>query len=355
MSHHNETNPHFLPRQRDPVLEFPSQTPPRRSRPPSRHHGRAPVVVDVPPRGDHTHHPPPPHATPIQHPAPPHDRTSPHHPTHIKPVAPFVVEAPHQPHAPPAHHPPQPHSRTSSPHHATNVKPVAPFVVEAPHQPHQGSRPNSDSHTRPHGRGSHHPGLIQAPTSQRTKPVTWLVAAFCMLFWILVIVGGLIVLIVYLVFRPHNPWFDISTATINAAYLDMGYLLNADVTVLANFSNPNTKVKVDFTYAILDLYIDHKFIVTSYIEPFSVMRGESMFANVHMVASQVQLSTAQSMQLQKQIEQGRMNLDIKGLFKARSKLGGIFHYSYWMYAHCQLVLSGPPTGVLIRKKCITKK
>lgn len=297
MSHnHHETNPHFLPRPRDPVLEFPSQTPPRRSRPPSRHHGRAPAVVVVPPHG---------------HPAPPHGQTSP-------------------------------------PHHPTHVKPVAPFVVEPPHQPHHGSRPHSDSHTRPHG-------LIHAPTSQRTKPVTWLVAALCMLFWILVIVGGLIVLIVYLVFRPHSPWFDISTATINAAYLDMGYLLNADVTVLANFSNPNTKVKVDFSYAILDLYIDNKFIVTSYIPPFAVMRGESRFANVHMVASQVALSTAQSMQLQKQIQQGRMNLDIKGLFKARSKLGGVFHYSYWMYAHCQLVLSGPPTGVLIRKKCVTKK
>ncbi|XP_047969102.1 uncharacterized protein LOC125212865 [Salvia hispanica] len=330
MSHHHETNPHFLPRQRDPVLEFPSRTPPRRSRPPPH---ATPTQHPAPPH--HPTHikpvveaPHQPHATPAQHPAPPHDRT------HIKPV----VEAPHQPHAPPAHHP-------------TNVKPVAPFVVEAPHQAHQGSRPHSDSHTRPH----HHPGLIHAPTSQRTKPVTWLVAAFCMLFWILVIVGGLIVLIVYLVFRPHNPWFDISTATINAAYLDMGYLLNADVTVLANFSNPNTKVKVDFSYAILDLYIDHKFIVTSYIPPFSLMRGGSRFANVHMVASQVALSTAQSMQLQKQIEQGRMNLDIRGLFKARSKLGGIFHYSYWMYAHCQLVLSGPPTGVLISKKCVVKK
>ncbi|KAL1565225.1 hypothetical protein AAHA92_07468 [Salvia divinorum] len=339
MSHHHETNPHFLPRQRDPVLEFPLRTPPRRSRPPSRHHGLAPVVLEVPPRGDPTHHPAPPHAPPTHHPPPPHGRESPHHPTNVKPVAPFVVEAPHQP------------------HHPTNVKPVAPFVVEAPHQPHHGSRPHSDSRTRPpqRGRGSHHPALIHAPTGQRTKPVTWLVAAFCMLFWILVIVGGLIVLIVYLVFRPHSPWFDISTATLNAAYLDMGYLLNADVSVLANFSNPNSKVKVDFSYAILDLYIDNTFIVTSYIKPFAVMRGESKFADVRMVASQVLLSTAQSLQLQKQIEQGRVKLDIKGLFRARSKLGGIFHYSYWMYAHCQLVVSGPPTGVLIRKKCVVKK
>lgn len=169
------------------------------------------------------------------------------------------------------------------------------------------------------------------------------------------IVGGLIILIVYLVFRPRSPRFDISSTTFNAAYLDMGYLLNADVTVLANFTNPNTKVKVEFSYVILDLYYNNNFLATRYIEPFSVMKGESKFADVHMVASQVKLPTAHSLQLQKQIEEGRVHFEIKGLFKARSKLGGIFHYSYWLYAHCQLVLTGPPTGVLIGKKCLTKR
>lgn len=135
----------------------------------------------------------------------------------------------------------------------------------------------------------------------------------------------------------------------------MGYLLNADVTVLANFSNPNSKVKVEFSYVILDLYYDNNFIATRYVEPFSVMRGESRFADVHMVASQVRLSPAQSVQLQKQMEQGRVKIEIKGLFRTRSKLGGIFKYSYWLYAHCHLTVTGPPTGVLIHKSCITKK
>lgn len=141
----------------------------------------------------------------------------------------------------------------------------------------------------------------------------------------------------------------------NAAYLDMGYFLNADVTVLANFSNPNSKVKVEFSYVILDLYYDNNFIATRYIEPFSVMRGESRFADVHMVASQVRLPTRLSTQLQKEMEQGKVKLEIKGLFKTRSRLGGIFKYSYWLYAHCQLIVTGPPTGVLIGKSCVTKK
>lgn len=136
----------------------------------------------------------------------------------------------------------------------------------------------------------------------------------------------------------------------------MGYLLNADVTLLANFTNPNTKVKVDFNYAVLDLYYENNVIATRYIEPFSVRKRESHFATVHMVSSQVRLPMEQSVGLQKQIAvDGRVKFEIRGLFRTRSKLGAILHYSYWLYAHCEILLSAPPTGVLLKKKCVTKR
>ncbi|KAL0336062.1 UNVERIFIED_CONTAM: hypothetical protein Sradi_4818100 [Sesamum radiatum] len=327
MYRQRETNPHFLPRQSDPVLEFTPQTRPPRSRAQSR------TVIE-----------------------PPHGRT----PQPPMPQSHTSVEPPHGPRPQPPIQQPQP-----------QVKPLPPDQVDAPPQPRQesrpqqphsqplGSRPSGGSqHSAPHGHAGHHhhhPSFLRAPMSRRTRPVAWLVAAFCTLFWIIIIVGGLIILIVYLVFRPRNPRFDISTGTFNAAYLDMGYLLNADVTLLANFTNPNTKVNIDFSYIILDLYYEKNFIATRYIDPFSVMRMESRFATVHMVASQVRLSMRHSMELQRQMEGGRVNFEIRGMFRTRSKLGGLFHYSYWLYAHCEIVVTGPPTGVLIGKKCETKR
>lgn len=106
---------------------------------------------------------------------------------------------------------------------------------------------------------------------------------------------------------------------------------------------------------ILDLYYENNVIATRYVEPFSVMKRESRFADVQMVASQVRLSTGLSLELQKQMDEGRVKFEIKGLFRARSKLGGIFRYSYWMHVHCQILIGGPPTGVLIGKKCVTKR
>ncbi|CAI9775351.1 unnamed protein product [Fraxinus pennsylvanica] len=128
-----------------------------------------------------------------------------------------------------------------------------------------------------------------------------------------------------------------------------------DLTVLANFTNPNSKVNIDFSYVVFDLFYNDKLIATRYIEPFSVMKAEYRFADVHLMSSQVRLPLADSLNMQRQIENGRVNYEIRGLFRAKSKLGGFLRYSYWLSAHCKIVLGAPPTGILISKHCQTKR
>ena len=60
------------------------------------------------------------------------------------------------------------------------------------------------------------------PRPVRTKPITCLGAVFCTNFCIVIFLGGLSVLIVYLVYRPRSPRFDVSSATLNTAYIDAG-------------------------------------------------------------------------------------------------------------------------------------
>ncbi|KAL9151611.1 hypothetical protein ABFS82_11G062700 [Erythranthe guttata] len=331
MFRQRESNPHFLPRHNDPIIEFPSLThppppPPPRSKPPKPHRqGRTSVE--------------PPYAPTPQ---PPHQSDPPPQPSQeFQPLASSGR----------SHHLAQHGGQTGGNHHHHPSQHGAQTGGNNPRHPSQHGSQTGGNHHHHH----HHPSFLRAPANRQTRPIAWLIAAFCALFWVIIIVGGLIILIVYLVFRPRNPRFEISTATLNAAYLDMGYLLNADVTVLANFTNPNTKVTVDFSYVILDLYHDRNFIATRYIEPFSVVKGESRFADVHLMASQVRLSNEHSLELKKQMDGGRVEFEIRGLFRARSKLGGIFRYSYWLNAHCQMVVGGPPAGVLIGNKCVTKR
>lgn len=196
--------------------------------------------------------------------------------------------------------------------------------------------------------------ILLMPLPRQTNPLMWFGAVFCAIFWVLVIVGGLVILIVYLIFRPKSPRFDVSTANLNAAYLDMGYLLNADVNLLANFTNPNKKVSVDFSSMILYLYYGNTLIATQFIAPFSAYKEESMLINIHMVSSQVRLPILERQRLQKQLEISGIKLELKGIFRARSNFGTLLRYSYWMHSYCHLFVGGPPTGVLIKSTCKTK-
>lgn len=161
-------------------------------------------------------------------------------------------------------------------------------------------------------------------------------------------------LIVYLIFRPRIPKFDVSTATLNAAYLDMGYLLNADLTLLANFTNPNKKVSVDYSYMYVELYYGRTLIATQAIEPFSAPRTAARFANLHMVTSQVRLSELEIQRLKRQTLNNGVIFEVKGFFRARSNLGGFLRYSYWLHGQCTIMVRRPPDGVLSAKKCKTK-
>ncbi|KAL1201029.1 NDR1/HIN1-like protein 13 [Cardamine amara subsp. amara] len=201
----------------------------------------------------------------------------------------------------------------------------------------------------------HRRGQRLPPPERETNAMTWSAAFCCAIFWIILILGGLIVLIVYLVYRPRSPYIDISAANLNAAYLDMGFLLNGDLTILANFTNPSKKSSVDFSYVTFELYYYNTLIATQYVDPFKVPKKMSMFANVHLVSSQVQLQPTQSRELQRQIETGPVLLNLRGTFHARSNLGTLFRYSYWLHTHCSFSLNSPPSGSMRARRCNTKR
>ncbi|KAK3223484.1 hypothetical protein Dsin_010509 [Dipteronia sinensis] len=242
------------------------------------------------------------------------------------------------------------------PHSPQVLEPVQQGQHPKSHSPQVQPPPSQEAIQPPHhSHNSRHQRGLWVPSPRRTKLLTWFLAGFCAIFWIVIILGGIIVLIVYLLFRPHNPQFDVAGVTLNAAYLDMDVLLNADLTVLANFTNPNKKVKVDFSYVVLDLYYGSTLIASQYVEPFSAPRTEYKLLDIHLVTSQVRLPVAEIERLKKEISNNAVVFKVKGVFRARSKFGSLLRYSYRLYGTCMVMLNGPPTGVIRAKRCKTKR
>ncbi|KAJ4973832.1 hypothetical protein NE237_007006 [Protea cynaroides] len=167
--------------------------------------------------------------------------------------------------------------------------------------------------------------------------------------------GGIVILIVYLAFKPRSPHFDVSSVTLNTAYIDTGSLLNADVTILANFTNPNKKVSVDFSFMVLQLYYGDTLIATRAIDPFSAISTETRLHTVEMISSQVALPNGVSEKMRKQMGDNGIIFNLKGSFRTRSNFGSFFHYSYWLYGSCTFLTTSPPSGILVARKCRTKR
>lgn len=191
------------------------------------------------------------------------------------------------------------------------------------------------------------------PSRRPTNPFVWCGAIVCIILSLLLIVTGIIILIFFLVVKPKNPVFDIPSASLNTIVFDSPFYLNAGLTFLANFSNPNDKMDVMFEYINIDLYFQNRLIASQSLPPFLDRTNEAKLGAVHMISSEVYLSPGLATELQMQMKNNSVLFNIRGAFRVRVSFG-FGRYTYWFYGLCQIELTNPPAGVLVARICKTK-
>ncbi|XVF03580.1 hypothetical protein REPUB_Repub05bG0005600 [Reevesia pubescens] len=196
--------------------------------------------------------------------------------------------------------------------------------------------------------------ILRQPHPRRTNPLIWCCAILCLIFSLILILFGVATLIIFVSIKPKIPLFDTPNANLNGIYFDSPEYFNGDFTFLANFSNPNQRIDVRFEYLVLEVYFHDRLISIQAIQPFSQRRREARVEAVHFISSLVYLPQNLGVELQKQVLSNRVNYNIRGTFKVRANLGFI-HFTYWLHSRCQLLMSSPPTGVLVSHNCKTKR
>ncbi|KAL3614734.1 hypothetical protein CASFOL_041491 [Castilleja foliolosa] len=189
---------------------------------------------------------------------------------------------------------------------------------------------------------------------RKTNPLIWFGAILCLLFSLLLIFFGIATIIIFVGIKPRNPVFDTSAASLSVIYFDSPEFLNSDLTLLANFSNPNKKLEVRFEYAFIELYFSDKLIATQILQPFSQRPGEVKLVTIRLLSSLVYLPPNVALRLQRQESKNRVVYNVKGSFRVRAEMG-LVHYTYWLHGKCQIEMTSPPNGVMITRSCRTKR
>uniref|UniRef100_A0A7N1A832 Late embryogenesis abundant protein LEA-2 subgroup domain-containing protein n=1 Tax=Kalanchoe fedtschenkoi TaxID=63787 RepID=A0A7N1A832_KALFE len=189
---------------------------------------------------------------------------------------------------------------------------------------------------------------------RKATPVTWCVAIVCLLFSLLLIFFGIATLVIFLAVKPRAPLFDIPSASLSTIYFDSPEYFNGNFNFVANFTNPNEKIDVQFEHAEVGLFFFDKLIAAASLQPFHQRRGEVRLQSVELISSLVLLPQNLAVRLQNQVQRNRIMYNIRGSFKVRANLR-IFHYSYWLHGRCELEMTGPPYGVLFARSCKTTR
>ncbi|MED6211036.1 hypothetical protein PIB30_069729 [Stylosanthes scabra] len=172
---------------------------------------------------------------------------------------------------------------------------------------------------------------LRQPQPKRTNPIIWFIAVLCLIFSLVLIFFGIATLIIFLSIKPRTPIFDIPNANLNLVYFDSPNYIN-DV----------------------ELFFSERLISAQSIGPFTQRRRESKLQSVSFISSLVFLPQDIGVKLQKQVQSNRVIYNVKGTFRVKITIG-LIHVSYWLHSRCQIEMTGPPTGVLVARNCITKR
>ncbi|KAL8142127.1 hypothetical protein V2J09_015159 [Rumex salicifolius] len=182
----------------------------------------------------------------------------------------------------------------------------------------------------------------------RTHPAIWCGAFVCLAFSLLLILFGLSTLIVYLVVKPRLPTFDVPSANLTAVYVGSPGYMNGDFSFVANFTNPNERLDVEFKAADLQLAFEGRIIAAGeVVEGFELRHhGGRKVGVVRMISSLVILPLEVAIELQRKVASNRVEYEVRGRFWVKAKLASGLGYSYWLRARCLLQMTAPPGGVL---------
>lgn len=202
------------------------------------------------------------------------------------------------------------------------------------------------------------PRFFPADGRKKRRPLAFCFTLCCILFWLLVVGLGVAILVIYLLYHPQPPRLRVTTATLNAGYIDQlppprgGLALNSDLYALATIYNPNTKVDVVMRYMELDLYFRGVMIGTTAVWPIHEDPGESVLRNVHLVVSEVRVSREDADAWHNATTRyGLVELKLKARFHVQLNFGRWLPFRYWVYPSCTLWLDPPPGGALRRARC----
>ncbi|XP_019702885.1 uncharacterized protein [Elaeis guineensis] len=187
-----------------------------------------------------------------------------------------------------------------------------------------------------------------------TTLLVWLVMIACALLIIAVIITGIVVVAIYMIYRPKMPYIEVADAHLNTLDYDQSGLLDTEMTLTIVAENDNFKVHASFSDASFNLRFHGIKIAELRAAPFDVPKNSSFPLYYRVPSSTIPLDEAGMETMDMALKQGIVPFSLDGQARTRWKVGIFVPVGFWTHLSCELRFFWPNGTVVNPLDCSSK-
>uniref|UniRef100_A0A1D1YIQ5 3-isopropylmalate dehydrogenase n=1 Tax=Anthurium amnicola TaxID=1678845 RepID=A0A1D1YIQ5_9ARAE len=170
----------------------------------------------------------------------------------------------------------------------------------------------------------------------RSKLLVWFAVIVCMILVVAIIITGIVVLGVYLAYRPKMPYIRVRDTHLDDLLYDQFGRLDVRMTINIEAVNDNTKADATFSDIAFDLQFARIPIARLRAEPFEVSKNNTFLLPYSVESSPVPLGAEAMEKMDKALKQGTVAFDLGGQAKTRWRVGVFVSIRFWTHLDCTL-------------------
>ncbi|XP_042391217.1 uncharacterized protein LOC121982293 [Zingiber officinale] len=179
------------------------------------------------------------------------------------------------------------------------------------------------------------PRLI-SDEGRHTHPLVWAIAIVCLILVIAVIITGIVVLTVYIIYKPKAPYIKVAYAHLNNLVYDQSGLLQIDMTLTMVAENDNMRAHASFSDQRILLQFHGIDVAVLRADPFEVAKNNSLELNYLFQSQPIPLGEGARDTMDVALKRGMVPFELIGQARTRWKVGFFLSVRFFTRLNCHL-------------------
>lgn len=169
-----------------------------------------------------------------------------------------------------------------------------------------------------------------------TKSLVWFAAFLCTILAITVIIAGVVVLSVYLAYRPKIPFLRVGDAHLDRLGYDQSGLLDLAMSLTVEAVNSNGRAHATFSGVELQLRFGSTPLAALLAADFAVPKNSTQRLRYAVESSAAPLDEAGREKMDEALKSGRVEFALVGKARTRWRVGALLSVKFWTHLDCTL-------------------